>query len=94
MTTRNSNKTVLILTAVVMAILLLPAVANKFPPQLPDPDNKPAAIAFGGWDLKGPGLTIANAQLAVSGEKGKYPDFKGNVKSTISGRVQIREEYC
>jgi alpha-galactosidase len=26
-------------------------------------------------------LTIAEAQLAVDGSKGKYPDFKGNVKS-------------
>ena len=44
-----------------------------------------ATIGFGGWDLKGPGLTIANAQLAVSGEKGKYPEFKGNVR-TIESR--------
>jgi Carbohydrate esterase, sialic acid-specific acetylesterase len=29
----------------------------------------------------GPGLVIAEAQLAVDGSKGKYPDFKGNVKS-------------
>ena len=40
-----------------------------------------ATIAFGGWDLKGPGLTVANAQLAVSGEKGKYPEFAGNVRA-------------
>ncbi len=38
-----------------------------------------ATIGFGGWDLSGPGLTVANAQLAVSGEKGKYPEFVGNV---------------
>ena len=44
-----------------------------------------ATIAFDGWDLKGDGLTIANAQLAVSGEKGKYPDFTGNVK-TVEAR--------
>lgn len=36
-------------------------------------------IGFGGWELQGPHLTVANAQLAVSGEKGKYPEFKGNV---------------
>jgi alpha-galactosidase len=30
---------------------------------------------------EGPGLIIAEAQLAVDGNKGKYPDFKGNVKS-------------
>ena len=38
-----------------------------------------ATIAFGGWEMKGPHLTVANAQLAVSGEKGKYPEFAGNV---------------
>jgi alpha-galactosidase len=40
-----------------------------------------ATIAFGGDELSGHGLTIANAQLAVSSEKGKYPEFKGNVKA-------------
>ena len=29
--------------------------------------------------MKGPHVTVANAQLAVSGEKGKYPEFAGNV---------------
>jgi len=38
-----------------------------------------ATIAFGGWKMAGPHLTVANAQLAVSGEKGKYPEFAGNV---------------
>jgi alpha-galactosidase len=38
-----------------------------------------ATIGFGGWDMAGPHLTVANAQLAVSGEKGKYPEFVGNV---------------
>ncbi len=36
-------------------------------------------IGFGGWDLDGPHLTVAKAQLAVSGDKGKYPEFRGNV---------------
>jgi len=36
-------------------------------------------IGFGGWEMQGPHLTVANSQLAVSGEKGKYPEFKGNV---------------
>ncbi|MCP3916295.1 MAG: hypothetical protein GY711_12130 [bacterium] len=36
-------------------------------------------IGFGGWEMSGPHLTVANAQLAVSGEKGKYPEFAGNV---------------
>lgn len=40
-----------------------------------------ATIAFDGSNLKGHGLTIANAQLAVSGERNKYPEFKGNVKA-------------
>ncbi|GIW79484.1 MAG: hypothetical protein KatS3mg105_1291 [Gemmatales bacterium] len=40
-----------------------------------------ATIAFEGKNLKGHGLTIAKAQLAVSGETGKYPEFRGNVKS-------------
>lgn len=35
---------------------------------------------------EGTGLQIAEAQLAVDGDKGKYPDFKGNVKS-----VDIRD---
>ena len=44
-----------------------------------------ATIAFGGRALKSHGLTVAKAQLAVSGEKGKYPEFKGNVK-TVEAR--------
>ncbi len=38
-----------------------------------------ATIGFGGWELAGPHLTVANAQLAVSGENGEYSEFKGNV---------------
>ena len=40
-----------------------------------------ATIAFGGETLDGPGLTVLEAQLAVSGETGKYPQFAGNVKA-------------
>ena len=47
----------------------------------PDAKFVLATIAFGGWDLKGPGAMIAEAQLAVDGDKGKYPEFKGNVKA-------------
>ena len=36
-------------------------------------------IGFGGWKMTGPHKTVAEAQLAVSGDKGKYPQFKGNV---------------
>lgn len=50
-----------------------------------------ATIAFGGRELKGPGLTVANAQLAVSGDKGKYPQFKGNVK-TVEARGFWRDK--
>lgn len=49
-----------------------------------DAPNAPfvvATIGFGGWDMKDNHLTIASAQLAVSGEKGNYPEFKGNVKT-------------
>ncbi|MBD3674892.1 MAG: sialate O-acetylesterase [Planctomycetaceae bacterium] len=47
----------------------------------PDAKFVLATIAFGGDELSGPGLTIAEAQLAVDGETGKYPEFKGNVKA-------------
>lgn len=50
-----------------------------------------ATIAFGGDKLADHGLTVANAQLAVSGEKGKYPEFKGNVK-TIDARPFWKEK--
>ncbi len=57
----------------------------------PDAKFVLATIAFGGWDLKGPGLTVANAQLAVSGETGKYPEFAGNVK-TVEARDFWRDK--
>jgi len=38
-----------------------------------------ATIAFGGADLAGAGLTVCEAQLAVDGASGKYPEFRGNV---------------
>jgi hypothetical protein len=47
-----------------------------------DAPNAPfvlGTIGFDGWELAGPHRTVANAQLAVSGEKGRYPEFKGNV---------------
>jgi hypothetical protein len=40
-----------------------------------------ATIGFGGAAMKGHGLTVLEAQLAVSGERGNYPQFEGNVKS-------------
>jgi len=36
-------------------------------------------IGFEGWKMEGAHVTVAEAQLAVSGDKGKYPEFKGNV---------------
>jgi alpha-galactosidase len=38
-----------------------------------------ATIAFGGWQLAGPGKTVAEAQLAM-GDPKKHPEFAGNVK--------------
>lgn len=38
-----------------------------------------ATIGFDGWNMSGPHKIVAEAQLAVSGEKGKYPEFTGNV---------------
>lgn len=44
------------------------------------------ATGCGNEGREGTGLIIAEAQLAVDGGKGKYPEFKGNVKS-----VDIRD---
>ena len=41
--------------------------------------NPQREIGFDGWKMAGNQLTVANAQLAVSGDKGKYPEFAGNV---------------
>ena len=49
-----------------------------------------ATIAFGGWGLKGPGLTVADPQLAVSGDKGKFPEFAGN-ELTVEARDYWRD---
>ncbi len=48
-----------------------------------------ATIGFGGWKLAEPGLTVANAQLAISDPK-KHPEFAGNVK-TVEARDFWRE---
>ncbi|HEX5790197.1 MAG TPA: hypothetical protein VFY13_03540, partial [Luteolibacter sp.] len=42
------------------------------------------ATGCGNPGREGPGLTIAEAQLAVDGDSGKHPEFKGNVKSVDS----------
>lgn len=49
-----------------------------------------ATIGFDGWKLDGPHKIVAEAQLAVSGDKGKYPEFKGNVL-TVETRDFWRE---
>ena len=55
---------------------------NRYPSNIaPNAPFVIATIAFGGWDLAGAGLKVANAQLAVSGETGNYPAFEGNVKT-------------
>jgi len=48
-----------------------------------DAPNAPFVVATGCGNTgrEGTGLQIAEAQLAVDGATGKYPDFKGNVKS-------------
>ncbi len=49
-----------------------------------DTPNAPfviATIGFDGWNMEGPHKKVAEAQLAVSGDRGKYPEFKGNVLS-------------
>ena len=48
-----------------------------------------ATIGFDGWKMKEPGLTIANAQLAV-GDPKKHPEFAGTVK-TVEARNFWRE---
>jgi len=47
-------------------------------------------IGFEGWKLAGQGLTVANAQLAVSDAK-RYPEFAGNVQ-TVEARGFWREK--
>lgn len=50
-----------------------------------------ATIAFEGQNLSSHGLTIAKAQLAVSQETGKYPEFNGNVKA-VDARPHWRDK--
>jgi arylsulfatase A-like enzyme len=45
-----------------------------------------ATIAFNGWQLKGAGKQVAEAQLAVSGERGKYAEFRNSVRT-----VEVRD---
>jgi len=53
--------------------------------------------------MSGPHKTIAEAQLAVSGERGKYPEFRGNVLTVqtrdfwrepeVSPRVMVQRDF-
>ena len=56
----------------------------------PDAKFVLATIAFEGQELSGHGLTVCNAQLAVDGGRGKYPEFEGNVRA-IDARPFWRE---
>jgi len=47
----------------------------------PDAKFVLATIGFEGEELSGHGLTICEAQLAVDGGTGRYPEFEGNVKT-------------
>jgi len=47
----------------------------------PDAPFAIATIGFDGWKMSGNALTVANAQLAVSGNEDKYSEFMGNVKT-------------
>ncbi|QTN34259.1 hypothetical protein HZ994_18680 [Akkermansiaceae bacterium] len=60
-------------------VRLIKSLREEF--KAPDAPFVVGTIGFGGWEMAGNAVTVANAQLAVSGEKGKYPEFKGNVKS-------------
>lgn len=55
----------------------------------PDAKFVLATIAFNGWKLSGPGLTIANAQIAVGDQK-RHPEFAGSVK-TVEARDYWRD---
>jgi hypothetical protein len=64
--------------------------ANRYPGKCTT--NTPFVVAVGCGDpgTSGYGLVVAQAQLAVSGERGKYPDFVGNVK-TVDTRGYWRD---
>jgi len=60
-------------------VRLIKSLREEF--KVPDAPFAIATIAFEGRNLKGPGLVVAEAQLAVSGDSGKHPEFAGNVKT-------------
>ncbi|MGB6219417.1 sialate O-acetylesterase [Haloferula sp.] len=58
---------------------LIKALRKEF--AAPDAPFVIATVGFEGRAMEGNTLTVANAQLAVDGDTGKYPEFKGNVKT-------------
>lgn len=69
-------------------VRLIKSLRNDF--QAPEANFVLATIGVGGDQLSGPGLDVAQAQLAVSGDAGKYPEFAGNVK-TVDARPFWRD---
>ena len=69
-------------------VRLIKTLRKEF--QAPDAPFVIATIGFEGRKMAGQQLTIANAQLAVSGENGKYPEFSDNVR-TVETRDFWRE---
>jgi hypothetical protein len=67
-------------------VRLIQSLRNDF--NAPQAKFAIATIAFDGENMKGPMLEVAEAQLAVSGEHGKYPEFVGNVKT-----VDVRSSW-
>lgn len=64
--------------------------ANRYPGKCTTTTPFVLSTGCGDRGTSGNGLTVANAQLAVSGETGNYPEFAGNVK-TIDNRAYWRE---
>jgi alpha-galactosidase len=58
-------------------VRLIKTLRKEF--KAPDAPLVIATIGFNGWKMSGHQVTVANAQLAVSGDTGNYPEFKGNV---------------
>jgi hypothetical protein len=67
-------------------VRLIQSLRNDF--NAPQAKFAIATVAFGGENMKGATLKVAEAQLAVSGEQGKYPEFAGNVKT-----VDVRSSW-
>ncbi len=71
-------------------VQLIKALRKEF--EVPQAPFVIATIGFDGWKLAGPHKIVAEAQLAVSGDKRKYPDFKGNVLTVESRGFWLEPE--